>query len=56
MYNNEETFDFNIDDLLKDPEDNADNNKKDENVVTTKELEAEDNKIMTKEVSKRIKR
>ena len=54
MYNDEETFDFNIDDLFKDPEDNVDNNKKDENVVTTKELEAEDNKIMTKEVSKRI--
>lgn len=54
MYNDEEPFDFNIDDLFKDPEDNADNNKKDENVVTTKELEAEDNKIMTKEVSKRI--
>lgn len=50
MYENDE-FEFNIDDLFKDSNENESDS---DNAMTTDDLKAEDDKVMTKAVSKRI--
>lgn len=50
MYENDE-FEFNIDELFKDSNENESDS---DNAMTTDDLKAEDDKVMTKAVSKRI--